>query len=1548
MDPNQTNRPSPARFPSPLLRRISCGLSMALAISGFFLCCASPASAETEPNNTAGTANALGLNATETGTMPNSDDDYFVITNTPASDFIKIDLDFSASGSGSDTLRMNVYGPNSSTTELANLITGTGPIETRYKATYTIATPTPGAQYFVRIRKQTADGTKNYTLTTTAPATPPPPPPGIHYTEDFKFFDLTGRPTVAVDGDIVLLGYSGADGNVAGSGAVLVYRKSGGTWIADPSLAASGGKLVASDGELSDSFGTSVAISGNTVVIGATGDDDAANGAGAAYIFRYSGGGWIQERKIVASDPVANSSFGDEVAISGTLAVVSRSGGSSRIGAAYVFRNTAGTTWTQDSKLVGSDAIDTDGSPSVGISNDVVIMGYEQTYHLTPGNGKAFIFRNTVGTTWMEEKKLTASDGMLEDRFGQSVGVSNGVAIVGASGNGASGAAYVYRNTPGTPTWAETKLTPTDTFYSSAYGAYLAISGDVAVVGDYVSRFNNGSEIKNNVGSAYICRWNGAMWSQSKIGTSGDAVGEGIYSWPITMSADYVLGGAEGAEGIPGTGIYHGAAFLHNLAPAITWAPPAPITTTTPLSATQLNASAGMVAGTFAYSHPIGTLLPLGDTLLTATFTPDDTDRYAPSAASVTINVTRGVPVITWFPRGPLTVGQAISANQLNASTGGVPGIFAYSSPSASPLQIGTLLPLGMHTLNVTFTPTDTARYAPSMESAVLNVTPFVPAMEIGPVPFSDQLSFVGDLGNAPRLIRQADSRVATFEAFELVPSFPFSKTGVPTSDRTGSLWYKWTAPSAGTYHIAELDPGDLVDLYRSTGGIPGALLPQSSGFRHAFTAAAGESFFIRHTSYKVPATAPAPVGFILRKEDSGNVTDFGTRKCIGAYMTSFGTTNSEKYRWTVAETGNYRVTAGGSSGTISLTRNSAPVSGFGFSQTTSRAFTAGDVLEITLGGQIGFSSLTYVRISPAGPDLGSVTSTQVQMLPPSGTEWLWTAPANGFLRLNFESTSARNNLKLVNKTTLATEVLETHAADTDPLTLGFPGVLVSKVTSGTTYGFSQFATSGGTGGCIALSFNATPTTTNDLIEAALAALALKSQAGVMEADGYVGSALGLEPTNADANVLKAIILLALLQTQPEYNGFLNSLDVMNPKPNPLTPSYGFTKDIGGYPVFPATVTASASYGNLHQLLNPTLTEINGNLTTAIASGTRRNYLPGFKAGLGYSFDKGDLMGMCGAVETAQAGLELGLAYNFGGSMNAYSQLERDGHLDLEHAVAQFPDLLEISDRTAIDRFKTRIGTANTMFQAAINYSSASRAGFGNHPFPPVKRPQDGQSMGDFLRISYKFGEALDHPVYIENQRVDLSRWNASSPSPRSFLPGLRGNAGVGFSAPDTTLGGILPDSDLLGFDRLLGTTLTLADPNGFVSWISGFGLPSGLRKFFDDGDGDGDTNGNEYYFASNPGNPSIRVQAPIASLATTPGGKRFRTSFVRRIGGADVRYVVACSKNLGTWDYTENNVTMVGSPVPVGDGQGEVVTVEIGGDITDYEFVRIHAMAKF
>ena len=206
-------------------------------------------------------------------------------------------------------------------------------------------------------------------------------------------------------------------------------------------------KLLASDGATSDSFGYSVAISGDTAIIGAYGDD--ANGAdsGSGYVYRYNGAEWIQTANLTASDGAAGDFFGYSVAIDDNIALVGAyDDNGSNSGSAYVFRFNA-PSWVQEAKLTASDGAAGDSfGVSVALNDDTAIIGAHRDDDNGADSGSAYVYRYN-GVEWIEAK-LTASDGAAGDSFGYSVAISGEAAIIGAwddddNGSG-SGSAYLF------------------------------------------------------------------------------------------------------------------------------------------------------------------------------------------------------------------------------------------------------------------------------------------------------------------------------------------------------------------------------------------------------------------------------------------------------------------------------------------------------------------------------------------------------------------------------------------------------------------------------------------------------------------------------------------------------------------------------------------------------------------------------------------------------------------------------------------------------------------------------------------------------------------------------------------------------------------------------------------------------------------------------------------------------------------------------------------------------------------------------------------------
>jgi parallel beta-helix repeat protein len=155
---------------------------------------------------------------------------------------------------------------------------------------------------------------------------------------------------------------------------------------------------------------------------------------------------------------------------------------------------------------------------------------------------------------------------------------------------------------------------------------------------------------------------------------------------------------------------------------SLIWATPAAISFGTALGPAQLNATAG-VQGTFTYTPASGVCLPVGSHTLAVTFSPSDPAKYQSSTATVSLEVTKALPVILWPSPAPFPFGTPLSSAQLNARAVGIDGTFVYS-PSA-----GAILPAGPQVLTATFTPEDSANYLAVSTTVTLTVNKATPVL---------------------------------------------------------------------------------------------------------------------------------------------------------------------------------------------------------------------------------------------------------------------------------------------------------------------------------------------------------------------------------------------------------------------------------------------------------------------------------------------------------------------------------------------------------------------------------------------------------------------------------------------------------------------------------------------------------------------------------------------------------------------------------------------------------------------------------------------------
>ncbi len=373
--------------------------------------------------------------------------------------------------------------------------------------------------------------------------------------------------SVAMDGAYIV---SGTNDHM-GIGAAYVFYNNGVTF---DTLAV----LTPSDGNIGDSFADAVAISGDVIVIGSAGQDANASNEGAAYVFIKPSSGWedmTETLRLPASEIGSNSKFGTSVAISGDNIVVGATG-MNGAGAAYVYEKPS-TGWIDilepTAKLNSSDGVNADSfGSSVDISSDYIAVGALGDDDNGSSSGSAYVYEKPIGS-WVdatETAKLTASDGVAFVLFGQRLSISNDVIVVASKyALSKQGVAYVYVKPLGSwVTATETaKLTASDAASSDFFGASISMSGDVIAVGAD-SDDDNGS----GSGSVYIFEKPSLGWATmtetTKIHPSEAFSGDG-FGKSVCIDGDYL---AAGATYFDGEWDDSGAVFVFAKDPA-GWAP---------------------------------------------------------------------------------------------------------------------------------------------------------------------------------------------------------------------------------------------------------------------------------------------------------------------------------------------------------------------------------------------------------------------------------------------------------------------------------------------------------------------------------------------------------------------------------------------------------------------------------------------------------------------------------------------------------------------------------------------------------------------------------------------------------------------------------------------------------------------------------------------------------------------------------------------------------------------------------------------------------------
>lgn len=437
--------------------------------------------------------------------------------------------------------------------------------------------------------------------------------------------------SIAVDGDTMVVGIPSEDSGStivingtgssnneaeANAGAAYVFKRSGESWVQQAYLKASNARAGAK-------FGVSVAISGDTIIVGSPGEssnsqsvinggssdtDTSALSSGAAYVFKRNlSGQWAQESYLKAANNASQIKFGSSVAISGDSVVVGapeENGGSEVVtnnlpvpvastvtknGAAYTFER-SGSIWTAKSYLKPAKAYSpTEFGTSVAIHGDTIVVGAiketNDQWGVVNGapavfnggskaqSGAAYVFKRTSGD-WGVQAYIKAPNGGEGNLFGNAVSVYGDIIAIGASNedsnsntisqsvtydNGLTNSGAVYIFSRSGSTWSYDAIIKAGNSHAQAlFGYSVSLGVDALVVGAYSERSNqttvtNGGTSStdtsvSNAGAGYIYRRKNSSWSQEAYLKSPNNSGSQFLGSAIAISGNTVAIGMSGED----------------------------------------------------------------------------------------------------------------------------------------------------------------------------------------------------------------------------------------------------------------------------------------------------------------------------------------------------------------------------------------------------------------------------------------------------------------------------------------------------------------------------------------------------------------------------------------------------------------------------------------------------------------------------------------------------------------------------------------------------------------------------------------------------------------------------------------------------------------------------------------------------------------------------------------------------------------------------------------------------------------------------------------
>jgi hypothetical protein len=380
---------------------------------------------------------------------------------------------------------------------------------------------------------------------------------GVGWVEQQRLRPFDGGPadrfgqSVSIDGDTIVVGSY----LHAAEGAAYVYTRSGDAWTLQQ-------KLTAGDGETGMWFGYSVALDGDTIVVGAPSVFPPVGTVrhGAVYVFTRDGATWTERTKLEVSQADVFDHFGYAVALHDGVLVATAPqldlGGVASAGAAFVYEG-VGADWSGTATLTEIlPGVSSYFGTRVDIDGDLIIVGASQDRDaFGEQSGSAFLF-GREGAGWSSLRRFEDPEGESLERFGSAVAIDGDRLAIGAPRSGAldTGAAFIYERVG--PVWLgpDRRVVGGDSFGGDEVGYSVALFGDLAVIGAPYD-----DDQGTNAGAAYVFERTGGLWTQRAKLLADDAEQGDYLGWSVAVYNDSIFVGAPQDDDL---GVASGSAYV--------------------------------------------------------------------------------------------------------------------------------------------------------------------------------------------------------------------------------------------------------------------------------------------------------------------------------------------------------------------------------------------------------------------------------------------------------------------------------------------------------------------------------------------------------------------------------------------------------------------------------------------------------------------------------------------------------------------------------------------------------------------------------------------------------------------------------------------------------------------------------------------------------------------------------------------------------------------------------------------------------------------------